>query len=130
MCVVKMDNTSFGPNWPYFWSQSPIKVKFSKLWHSENVEHFLVWLFIDTKEPNSGNYRHIFYIGTIVPIISAVGLFCIDIVSENNQTRECFRMSKLTKPYFRLLLSRWYMTTRGEYFQYPHFKMRILFHCF
>ena len=49
----------------------------------------------------------IYSIGTIVsikymPIISAVGLFCID-KFEDNQMRKCstfFRMSKLSKPYF------------------------------
>ena len=38
-----------------------------------------------------------------MPIISAVGLFCID-KFEDNQTRKCltfFRMSKFTKPYFK-----------------------------
>ena len=36
------------------------KVRFNKLWH---VDHFLAWgffKFITTKEPNSGNYKHIF----------------------------------------------------------------------
>ena len=36
------------------------KVKFLKLWQ---VDHFLVWgffKFITTKEPNSGNFTHIF----------------------------------------------------------------------
>ena len=57
------------------------KVRFSLLWH---VGHFLVWgffKFITTKEPNSGNYRHIFPRNNrpeeipYMPIISTVGLF-------------------------------------------------------
>ena len=41
-----------------------------------------------------------------MPIISAVGLFCIDKL-EDNQTRKCstfFQMLKLTKPYFKKYL--------------------------
>ena len=52
----------------------------------------------------------IYSIGKIVPtkympIISADGLFCVN-KFEDHQTRKCstfFRMSKLTKPYFRMI---------------------------
>ena len=60
--------------------------------------------FIITKEPKSGNYRHIYFLGTIVPrkympIISAVGLFCCDKLEET-PNEKVINMSKLIISYF------------------------------
>ena len=44
----------------FYYTKFLLKVRISLLWH---VDHFLVWgffKFITTKEPKSGNYRHIF----------------------------------------------------------------------
>ena len=79
-----------------------IKVRFFLLWH---VDHFLVWglfRFITKKEPNSGNYRHIFSQDIVprkyMPIITAVGLFCCDKFEETSNEKVS-NMSKLTKSY-------------------------------